>query len=80
MDAKPTREVLAPIYHRLEDEQSLLRRSGDVSMLAEAILDTGKYLLERNECSAHTCTAADLAIEVRSPAHFAVVMLTILPT
>nr|XP_031861972.1 uncharacterized protein CI109_002385 [Kwoniella shandongensis]KAA5529044.1 hypothetical protein CI109_002385 [Kwoniella shandongensis] len=40
MDAKPTREVLAPIYDRLSDEQSLLRRSGDVSMLAEAILDT----------------------------------------
>nr|XP_019048093.1 hypothetical protein I302_01858 [Kwoniella bestiolae CBS 10118]OCF27023.1 hypothetical protein I302_01858 [Kwoniella bestiolae CBS 10118] len=39
MDAKPTREVLAPIYHRLEDESSLLRRSGDVSMLAQAILD-----------------------------------------
>ncbi|KAK8844840.1 hypothetical protein IAR55_006690 [Kwoniella newhampshirensis] len=40
MDSKPTREVLAPIYGRLADEQSLLRRSGDVSMLAEAILDT----------------------------------------
>nr|XP_018266065.1 uncharacterized protein I303_00034 [Kwoniella dejecticola CBS 10117]OBR88223.1 hypothetical protein I303_00034 [Kwoniella dejecticola CBS 10117] len=48
MDAKPTREVLAPIYHRLEDESSLLRRSGDVSMLAQAILDV----------------AADLAIEI----------------
>ncbi|KIR25018.1 hypothetical protein I309_06128 [Cryptococcus deuterogattii LA55] len=40
MDAKPTKEVLSPIYTRLEDEQSLLRRSGDVSMLAQAILDT----------------------------------------
>ncbi|WVQ82784.1 hypothetical protein IAT38_004916 [Cryptococcus sp. DSM 104549] len=40
MDAKPTREVLGPIYTRLQDEQSLLRRTGDVSMLAEAILDT----------------------------------------
>ncbi|WVQ94602.1 hypothetical protein IAU59_001682 [Kwoniella sp. CBS 9459] len=48
MDSKPTREVLAPIYGRLEDESSLLRRSGDVSMLAEAILDV----------------AADLAIEI----------------
>lgn len=44
MDAKPTKEVLSPIYTRLEDEQSLLRRSGDVSMLAQAILDTGKML------------------------------------
>ncbi|WVO24084.1 uncharacterized protein IAS62_005448 [Cryptococcus decagattii] len=40
MDAKPTKEVMSPIYTRLEDEQSLLRRSGDVSMLAQAILDT----------------------------------------
>jgi hypothetical protein len=32
-------EVINPIYERLEDEQSLLRRSGDVSMLAEALLD-----------------------------------------
>ncbi|WVQ74121.1 hypothetical protein IAR50_003712 [Cryptococcus sp. DSM 104548] len=40
LDAKPTKEVLAPIYARLRDEQSLLRRSGDVSMLAQAILDT----------------------------------------
>jgi hypothetical protein len=31
-----------PIYDRLEDEQSLLRRSGDVSMLAEALLDVSK--------------------------------------
>ncbi|WVR03019.1 hypothetical protein IAU60_000008 [Kwoniella sp. DSM 27419] len=48
MDSRPTREVLAPIYARLDDEQSLLRRSGDVSMLAEAILDV----------------AVDLAIEI----------------
>ncbi|TYJ51817.1 hypothetical protein B9479_007593 [Cryptococcus floricola] len=40
LDAKPAREVLAPIYARLRDEQSLLRRSADVSMLAQAILDT----------------------------------------
>ncbi|OXG09746.1 hypothetical protein C367_07056 [Cryptococcus neoformans Ze90-1] len=40
MDAKPTKEVLSPIYTRLKDEQSLLRRSGDVSMLVQAILDT----------------------------------------
>ncbi|ODO08978.1 hypothetical protein I350_02570 [Cryptococcus amylolentus CBS 6273] len=40
LDAKPAKEVLAPIYARLRDEQSLLRRSGDVSMLAQAILDT----------------------------------------
>ncbi|ORY26965.1 hypothetical protein BCR39DRAFT_539585, partial [Naematelia encephala] len=32
-------EVLHPIYDRLGDDQSLLRRSGDVSMLAEALLD-----------------------------------------
>ncbi|CAD6581015.1 MAG: hypothetical protein TREMPRED_002905 [Tremellales sp. Tagirdzhanova-0007] len=32
-------EVLSPIYERLEDDQSLLRRSGDSSMLAEGILD-----------------------------------------
>lgn len=45
MDAKPTKEVLSPIYTRLKDEQSLLRRSGDVSMLVQAILDTGKLFL-----------------------------------
>jgi Mg2+ and Co2+ transporter CorA len=32
-------EALEPIYERLEDEHSLLRRSGDVSMLAHALLD-----------------------------------------
>lgn len=37
---KPINEVLQPIYDRLEDEQSLLRRSGDPSMLSQAILDT----------------------------------------
>ncbi|KAK4684434.1 hypothetical protein P7C73_g5743, partial [Tremellales sp. Uapishka_1] len=42
------KSVLKPIYSRLEDEQSLLRRSGDVSMLAQAILDV----------------VADLAIEI----------------
>ncbi|ODN86323.1 hypothetical protein L198_07342 [Cryptococcus wingfieldii CBS 7118] len=40
LDGKPAREVLEPIYARLRDEQSLLRRSADVSMLAQAILDT----------------------------------------
>ena len=33
------KEVLSPIYERLEDEQSLLRQSGDSSMLAQALLD-----------------------------------------
>ncbi|KLT39689.1 hypothetical protein CC85DRAFT_288259 [Cutaneotrichosporon oleaginosum] len=32
-------EALEPIYERLEDEHSLLRRSGDVSMLAQALVD-----------------------------------------
>ncbi|BEJ14529.1 hypothetical protein CspHIS471_0402960 [Cutaneotrichosporon sp. HIS471] len=32
-------EALEPIYERVEDEHSLLRRSGDVSMLAQALLD-----------------------------------------
>ncbi|RSH84065.1 hypothetical protein EHS25_005310 [Saitozyma podzolica] len=45
---QPMPEVMNPIYERLEDEQSLLRRSGDVSMLAEALLDV----------------TADLAIEI----------------
>jgi len=36
---KTIKEVLHPVYARLEDEQSLLRRSGDVSMLAQALLD-----------------------------------------
>lgn len=42
------REVVNPIYERLEDDQSLLRRSADASMLAQAFLDI----------------AADLAVEV----------------
>jgi len=33
------KEVLDPIYQRLEDEQSLLRQSGDPSMLTQALLD-----------------------------------------
>lgn len=37
--AKPVKEVLTPIYERLEDESSLLRRAGDISMLAQALLD-----------------------------------------
>jgi hypothetical protein len=37
--AKPCKEVLEPIYDRLEDEASLLRRAADVSMLAQAFLD-----------------------------------------
>jgi len=36
---KNCKEVLNPIYDRLEDESSLLRRAGDVSMLAQALLD-----------------------------------------
>lgn len=47
---RPINEMLRPIYDRLEDEQSLLRRSGDPSMLAQALLDI----------------TADLAIEVSS--------------
>ncbi|EKC99879.1 hypothetical protein A1Q2_05844 [Trichosporon asahii var. asahii CBS 8904] len=35
----PVMEVLEPIYERLEDEHSLLRRSGDPSMLIHALLD-----------------------------------------
>lgn len=45
---RPIKQMLRPIYDRLEDEQSLLRRSGDASMLAQALLDI----------------SADLAIEV----------------
>jgi hypothetical protein len=45
---RPIREMLRPIYARLEDEQSLLRRSGDPSMLVQALLDI----------------SADLAVEV----------------
>jgi len=36
---KNCKEVLGPIYDRLEDDTSLLRRAGDVSMLAQALLD-----------------------------------------
>ena len=54
---RPIREMLRPIYERLEDEQSLLRRSGDASMLVQALLDI----------------SADLAVEVcpntRGPGH-----------
>lgn len=42
--AKPCKEVLQPIYDRLEDESSLLRRAGDVSMLAQALLDVCEWL------------------------------------
>lgn len=41
--AKPCKEVLRPIYDRLEDDSSLLRRAGDVSMLAQALLDVCKW-------------------------------------
>jgi hypothetical protein len=41
---RPIPEVLNPIYERLEDEQSLLRRSGDVGMLAQALLDVCKLV------------------------------------
>lgn len=37
--AHEMKEAVEPIYERLEDEHSLLRRSGDVSMLAHALLD-----------------------------------------
>jgi hypothetical protein len=40
---KNCKEVLGPIYDRLEDESSLLRRAGDVSMLAQALLDVCKW-------------------------------------
>ena len=36
---KNCKEVLGPIYDRLDDDTSLLRRAGDVSMLAQALLD-----------------------------------------
>jgi hypothetical protein len=39
LSAHKIHEALAPIYERLEDEHSLLRRSNDVSMLAHALLD-----------------------------------------
>lgn len=39
ISAHEIHEALAPIYERLEDEHSLLRRSNDVSMLAHALLD-----------------------------------------
>jgi hypothetical protein len=40
---KNCKEVLSPIYARLEDDSSLLRRAGDVSMLAQALLDVCEY-------------------------------------
>ena len=40
------KEVLSPIYERLHDEQSLLRQSGDPSMLVQALLDVCEYLTE----------------------------------
>ncbi|KAL7420422.1 hypothetical protein Q5752_005393 [Cryptotrichosporon argae] len=39
---KQCQEVLEHIYARLEDEHSLLRRSGDVGMLTQALLDVGE--------------------------------------
>ncbi|KAL1407222.1 hypothetical protein Q8F55_006639 [Vanrija albida] len=39
LSAYEIHEALEPIYERLEDEHSILRRSGDASMLAHAILD-----------------------------------------
>lgn len=38
-------EALEPIYERVEDDHSLLRRSGDVSMLAQALLDVCELLV-----------------------------------
>ena len=43
---KNCKEVLEPIYARLEDDTSLLRRAGDVSMLAQALLDVCKSTFE----------------------------------
>lgn len=39
VSAHEVQEAFEPIYERLEDEHSLLRRSGDTSMLAHALLD-----------------------------------------
>jgi hypothetical protein len=37
----PCSVILAPIYNRLEDSESLLRRSADASMLMQALVDVG---------------------------------------
>lgn len=47
-------EVTGPIFSRLDDEHSLLRQSGDVSMLAEALLDVGGCI------AARICGGADV--------------------
>nr|ODN85739.1 hypothetical protein L203_04613 [Cryptococcus depauperatus CBS 7841] len=59
MDVEPLGDVLAPIYARLQDRHSLLRRSGDVGLLAQAMLDT----------------AADLAVEVSQQFESAILKL-----
>lgn len=62
MTRKPIREVLHPVYARLEDEASLLRRSGDVSMLCQALLDVCESSAQN--LSRADRIAVDLAIEV----------------
>jgi hypothetical protein len=64
MTRKPIREVLHPVYARLEDEASLLRRSGDVSMLAQALLDVCECKARRSLNCKLIRLAVDLAIEV----------------
>lgn len=41
----PCSSILAPIYNRLEDSESLLRRSADASMLMQALVDVGTYII-----------------------------------
>ncbi len=42
MSASPYSGILNPIYMRLENVDGLLRRTCDVSMLLEAVLDVGE--------------------------------------
>lgn len=65
----PIQEVLEPIYERLEDEHSLLRRSGDPSMLIHALLDvavdlsveiTQAFEAEILKAESHVLVQADL--------------------
>lgn len=71
LSAHQNHEVLEPIYARLEDEHSLLRRSGDVSMLCHALVDVcewsvryPEYRPKPNVTQMLTHLGVDLAVEI----------------
>lgn len=44
MSAHPYRGMLDPIYLRLENQNGILRRTSDSSMLLQALLDVGELI------------------------------------